>query len=83
MDAGGERVKEAQIANTPEAFASYFRGVDVVNLHLNHEKKSSVRRLSNRNGVFSFRVDGRHNGVRTRHHHGSSAPRHPGATNKA
>lgn len=27
MDAAGERVKEARIANTPEAFASYFRGL--------------------------------------------------------
>src|ERR1035438_7991415 len=33
---------------------------------MNHENKFSVSRFRNRNGVFSFRVDGRLNGVRIR-----------------
>ena len=40
--------------------------VDVGNLDMNHENKFSVSRFRNRNGVFSFRVDGRLNGVRIR-----------------
>jgi hypothetical protein len=33
---------------------------------MNHENKFSVSRFRNRNGVFSFRVDGHLNGVRIR-----------------
>jgi hypothetical protein len=33
---------------------------------MNHKNQFSVRRFRNRNGVFSFRVDGRLNGVRIR-----------------
>ena len=33
---------------------------------MTHENQFSVRRFRNRNGVFSFRVDGRLNGVRIR-----------------
>ncbi len=40
--------------------------VDTGNLSKNHEKKFSVSRFRNRNGVFSFRVDGYLNGVRIR-----------------
>ena len=40
--------------------------VDVGNLSMNHENQFSVSRFRNRNGVFSFRVEGRLNGVRIR-----------------
>jgi integrase len=40
--------------------------VDVGNLAMNHENKFSVSRFRNRNGVFSFRVEDRLNGVRIR-----------------
>ncbi len=40
--------------------------VDVGNLDMNHNNKVSVSRFRNRNGVFSFRVEGRLNGVRIR-----------------
>jgi integrase len=40
--------------------------VDVGNLSMNHENKFSVSRFRNRNGVFSFRIEGRLNGVRIR-----------------
>jgi integrase len=40
--------------------------VDAGNLSMNHENSFSVSRFRNRNGVFSFRVEGSLNGVRIR-----------------